>query len=112
MSLKSYIETLEPVIKTRYLEKLKGIDGVDPYTISLDTLSYNNSDFPPTSYIDIVNYVVYEKSYYTQTAMKAYKSLEAYKYFQSGFIKKVGCRKFDNNVLIMGKVSKMDLVNS
>ncbi|KAK5648187.1 hypothetical protein RI129_003079 [Pyrocoelia pectoralis] len=36
--------------------------------------------------------------------MKAYKSLQAYKYFEAGFVQKVRCKRINDMVVIVGKV--------
>ena len=43
------------------------------------------SESPEVTYPDIVNYLVYTQSAYTLAELKAYKSLQGYNYFISGF---------------------------
>ena len=53
------------------------------------------TDSLPTNlqYFDIVNYCINKDSSYTMEAFKKYKSLEAYKYYESGFVRSIGCKK-------------------
>lgn len=73
-----YFNTLSPDVKIRYLDKIQVVNNVDPYLVNVATCSVKIEDFPTISYFDIVNYLVYNKSAYTQEQFKAYKSLEAY----------------------------------
>ncbi|XP_023311884.1 uncharacterized protein LOC111692233 [Anoplophora glabripennis] len=59
---------------------------------------------PPISNMDIVSYLVLTHSYYSREQMKAYKSLQAYKYFAAGFVDKVGIKPINDYVLLVGKV--------
>lgn len=104
MALSEYAQSFTGDVKLRYLNKISLLNNVDPYTLKPQNFSFDRIEFPRVSYIDIVNYVVFEKSAYSKESMKAYKSLDAYKYFQSGFVKRVGMKKFGNNFLVMGKV--------
>ena len=59
------------------------IDGVDPYTLPSGSWTKDETSFPAVSYSDIVNYLIFGKSFYS---MKAWKSLEAYNQLTSGWI--------------------------
>jgi hypothetical protein len=48
------------------------------------------SESPEVTYPDIVNYLVYTQSAYTLAELKAYKSLQGYNYFISGFVQDIG----------------------
>jgi hypothetical protein len=80
--LSSYAAGLQPFVKKRYIEKISFI-RVDPYCID-----FKNSEkiLPPVSLIDIYNYFVLKKSAYTGEQLKAYKSLESYNFFISGWM--------------------------
>ncbi|CAM1298095.1 Uncharacterised protein g2024 [Pycnogonum litorale] len=84
-----------------------GID--DPYIMPramfqeiLDAKTLPELEFP-----DIFNYFVNKSSVYTFKQLKAYKSLEGYKYFVSGWIKEILIRRIPaNNVyVVIAKVS-------
>jgi len=95
-------------IKERYLQKLQLIHNIDPY--SKNDLNFS-SDFTnltklfEVSLIDIYNFLVLRVSFYSNEQMKAYKSLDAYNYFLSGFVNSVKYTKLDGKLLIIGKVS-------
>ena len=61
MSLSSYMSTLDPPSKKRYIEKLKLIDGIDPYTAEND-FSRAFDHLPPITYMDVINYLVFTPS--------------------------------------------------
>ena len=71
----------------RYLEKISAIRK-DPYCIPSSELS--KDVVPPVQCTDIFNYLVLGKSFCTTEKFKAFKSLEAYKYFECGFVEYLG----------------------
>nr|CAI5827724.1 unnamed protein product [Callosobruchus analis] len=70
-----------PDVAERYEKKIKIIGGLDPLFLDRSALSYSADNFPAVSSIT---------SYYTKQQMKAYKSLEAFKYFEAGFVSDCG----------------------
>ena len=87
--------------KQRYLEKAK--DTGDPYCFLLDSLS--DEDFPAIRSQNIFNYLVLSTSFCTSDSFKAYKSMESYKYFISGFVSNVRAKRFSELYAVLGKVS-------
>ena len=90
----SYVENLEETAKVRYNEKLAMLGGAqDPYlTINIikstgECVEWFN--WPNVEYPDIFNYFVTLVSSYTKQQLKAYKSLEGYKYFIDGWINEI-----------------------
>ena len=83
-----YFAEIPANAKARYVEKIALCDGVDPYASST---KYEDdiSKWPAVSYPDIVNYLVLSTSFATGKQMKAYKSLESYNYFVSGWVDEV-----------------------
>ena len=69
--------------KRRYLEKISAI-GKDPYCIPSSELS--KDVVPPIQCTYIFNYLVLGKTFCTMEKFKAFKSLEAYKYFECRFV--------------------------
>ena len=75
----------------RYYEKLNKLSISDPYTVpkilfmDINLIVY----LPDLSYPDIYNYLISFPSVYTGASLKAYKSLEGYKYHQSGCVSEV-----------------------
>ena len=95
--------------KARYLEKLQAIDNKDPY--EMDGWSAEMATWPEVSYPDIVNYLVYTQSMYTLAELKAYKSLEAYNYFVSGWVLDIGHVEVNNRSVLIGKVKHSQRMN-
>nr|CAI5827397.1 unnamed protein product [Callosobruchus analis] len=56
--------------------------------------------------MDIIAYLVFTSSFYTSQQMKAYKSLQAYKYFEAGFVHKCGAIKINNFMVVSQKVKE------
>ena len=97
----AYTKSLSISDKRRYLEKTKDIG--DPYSYPLSML--NQEELPPVRSTDIFNYLVLSTSFCTSNRFKAYKSLDAYKFFVSGFISSVGGRKVEDKYVVLGQVS-------
>lgn len=56
--------------------------------------------------MDMVNYLILTHSFYTGQQLKAYKSLQAYKYYEAGFVQDVMAKRMNENYfVIVGKVS-------
>ena len=73
MSLFSdYYSKLSAVSKTRYLEKISKIGGVDPYSLPESEFSKCQEDFPDIDYPDICNYLLYSPSPVSLEEMKNY----------------------------------------
>lgn len=100
----SYYEGLNTETKTRYDLKIEQCGGTDPYAINQKDLSVSRSDFPEITLIDIGNYMVHALSSFTKRSFKAYKSMEGYKFFESGFVLSLGAKKIDNKSILRGKV--------
>ena len=79
-----YVDTLDGLSRQRYLDKLRVIDGVDPYTLLSGSWTKDEASFPAVSYPNIVNYLIFGKSFYSMDDMNAWKSLEAYNQLTSG----------------------------
>lgn len=88
-----YYLTLDKVAQDRYKEKLAMLGNIqDPYFTmnspeSPEGMSWQN--WPNVSYPDIYNYFVETPSIYTKQELKAYKSLDGYKYFVDGWVSDV-----------------------
>ena len=98
-----YVKKLSIADKRRYLEKTKDIG--DPYAYTLSTL--DQEDLPPVMSFDIFNYLVLTTSFCTSERFKAYKSLDAYKYFISGFVSSVAAKRVGEHYVVVGKVSQI-----
>ena len=91
-----YFRSLDEVAKKRYQEKLAmlGHGGMkDPYVainevgLSIQCLEWQ--EWPCVEYPDIYNYFVASPSCYTKEQLRAYKSLDGYKYFVDGWVSNV-----------------------
>ena len=101
--LSPYCQSLPEAAKRRYLEKLDLIahDLDDPYS---STVAEQAQVFPQVDYPDIYNFWVHTASEYTQEGMKAYKSLDGYKYLVAGFVTGVQCYCRGSKFLVLGRV--------
>lgn len=88
-----------------YELKCSIIDHVDPYQIDLDEFDYSINGVPPVNSSDIFVYLVLTQSYYTHEQYKAYKSLQSYKYFESGLVIKAGTKVIKGFFVLIGQVN-------
>lgn len=63
--------------------------NVDPYELPADTFGNDHVNWPDVSYFDVVNFLIFQESAYTKDELRNYKSLEAYKLFQDGWIREI-----------------------
>lgn len=56
--------------------KLKLINYLDPFTLDFENLDYSLDGIPIIYNMDIVAYLVVNRSFYTKEQMKAYKSVD------------------------------------
>ncbi|XP_065189567.1 sushi, von Willebrand factor type A, EGF and pentraxin domain-containing protein 1-like [Sycon ciliatum] len=79
-------DELDDSSKCRYREKLERVapDSSDPYLPR--SIFLEEDKFPLVDYPDIYNFLVNAPSPYTKEQLKAYKSLEGYKYLVSGWV--------------------------
>uniref|UniRef100_A0AAX7VVW2 tRNA-dihydrouridine(16/17) synthase [NAD(P)(+)]-like n=1 Tax=Astatotilapia calliptera TaxID=8154 RepID=A0AAX7VVW2_ASTCA len=65
-------------------------------------------DLPTIEAVDITNYLVLQTSYYTRQQMKAFKSLEAYNFFVSGWVHNLGTKRLrDGYSLVFARSAVM-----
>lgn len=102
MERSEYYQSLSPETKARYEVKLKIIDGKDPYILQ-DLSSQVLSILPEVTMMDMVNHLILTHSYYTGENLKAFKSLQAYKY-ESGFIHVQAKQINENAFVVTGRV--------
>ena len=71
----------------RYLNKLSVLNSDCPYFID-DRLWIKSSNvitlIPPITDLDIINYLIFTKSAYTEEEFRSYKSLDAFRSFTDG----------------------------
>lgn len=100
----AYYRGLNGDVQDRYKEKIKEI-GCDPYTLKKKELSVDPKDFPEITILDIGKYLIHSISSFTKKKFSAYKSSDAYKYFESGFVLDIGSRKYKDHAILKGRVS-------
>lgn len=83
----AYYQELEIGAKKRYCQKvdLIGANVDDPYTLPRRK-DFHFGAWPEIEYPDIYNYLINTPSPYTKDELKAYKSLEGYKYLVAGWV--------------------------
>lgn len=100
-----YYNSLSEDAKLRYDEKIQKCGGIDPYILKASDLSTDRKDFPEMTLLDIGNHMIHSVSPFTKSAFKAYKSMEAYSFFESGFVSNIGSRKTkDLEIILKGNV--------
>ncbi|XP_035234666.1 uncharacterized protein LOC118206288 [Anguilla anguilla] len=94
--------------KNRYLAKLKcnTVTLPDPFNKMLrqECFSTDLSDLPEVSQVHIFEYLVERECVYTREAFKAYRSLDAYNYFNSGKVKSILTHKNGNTRVVYGEI--------
>ena len=73
-SLPGYLAGLNLDDKKSYEEKLKKISSIDPYNLRASFYSNSSENWPNIEFPDIVNYLLFSSSRYTNDQLKAYKS--------------------------------------
>ena len=86
-----YYHSLDEVSKKNYCDKLALLGGIeDPYTFKKEnSVRHDPSLWPCVEYPDIFNYLITSKSKFTKDDLKAYKSLDAYKYVVDGWVSNI-----------------------
>ncbi|WAR18836.1 hypothetical protein MAR_000674 [Mya arenaria] len=96
-----YRDGLDALEKNRYVDKLTVIHGQDPYDIVL--WSTDENVLPAVTYIDIINYLIFNSSPYTREELRCYKGLDAYNQFVSGFVSDVGSCIINDKSVVTAK---------
>ena len=105
-TLSPYFRSLPYLAKGCYLKKLGmlGVDFSDPYSMAdKGTPSATTVEWPATAYGDIYNFLINSTSLFTRETLKAYKSMEGYKYLASGWVTDLRVLKL-SSFLITAKV--------
>lgn len=100
----TYYQELSGDMKIRYDEKILKCCGIDPYVLKEKELSYNRNDFPDITLLDITNHMIHSVSPFTKKQFKNYKGMEAYSFFESGFVLNIGSKKQNDTAILNGKV--------
>ena len=100
-----YFESLkQKESKERYIEKLKSIEGQDPYEIPRKEWIDDVDCWPDVTNINVGMYLLFAASPYTQEQLMNYKSLNYCQNFANGWVREVLCKKFRKNRLLIAKV--------
>lgn len=113
LALSKYAEVLKvekPDVFKRYLKKITPLK-MDPFLLVLIDQYFNLTNVPPIQVADIYTYLVLSHKLYSNEQMKAYKSLDAHKYFESGFVKTLNTTKHEEHFLIRGEVGHSQKLN-
>ncbi|XP_078658592.1 uncharacterized protein LOC144903975 [Branchiostoma floridae x Branchiostoma belcheri] len=103
-ALSPYAQSLCAVAKGRYQEKVAKI-GFDPYALGRSAFLSDLALLPDVEYPDIVNYLVLSTSWAMNQQMKAYKSMEAYNFFVSGWVDTLHMKTVDpDKILVTARV--------
>ncbi|KAM3914026.1 uncharacterized protein RB166_019203 [Leptodactylus fuscus] len=98
----AYFKSLDIGDQARYKEKLtiEGKEGPDPYdNRNKDKFVNDCTLWPTVQWPHLYDYLVKSPGPYTGESLKAFKSLEAFNYFQSGKIYKVLIHKPESSIL-------------
>ena len=95
--LPGYFAKLQPrEARYRYLDKIKCVGRADPYEIPRSSFLDDVSCWPCVTYIHVGMYLLFQKSPYTQDDLMSYKSLQCYRNFESGWVREVLCKEFND----------------
>ena len=114
-NLSDEVKHLDEDCRRRYVAKLDLVGMTDPYSLPKALLKspeqLSTSELPELGYIDIYNYLINSPSPYTGKDLKAYKSLDAYRYFTAGWVHDGRIWKIPSKdcFLLMTKVN-MDII--
>ena len=100
-----YVDSLDALSRQRYLDKLRMVDKVDSYTLPSGSWSKDEANLVAVSYPDIVNYLIFGKSFYSMDDMKGWKSLEAYNQLTSCWISNLSVFVKNGYHVVSAKVS-------
>ena len=90
----------------RYKEKLKEIDGLDPYKINKNMWQDDVDLWPAVTHVHACMYLVLSPSPYTQNDILNYKSLDSYQNFVKGWVRDVLVLVVKHKRVVLGKVSQ------
>ena len=90
--------------KERYLEKLRMLNGLDPYELPLREWQDDVDKWSETSLIDVTVYLLFSPSPFTQEEIKNYKSLECYQRFIAGWVREILVLDVGDKRVLIAKV--------
>lgn len=100
-----YVASLDSKARQRYLEKLSCVGLTleeDPYYVKNESKYQNDlTTWPKIEYGHIFGYFVKRPGIYTQEQLLSWKQLDAYNYFQAGFVRTVFSSCFGRDKVIL-----------
>ncbi|XP_047143880.1 uncharacterized protein LOC124817620 isoform X2 [Hydra vulgaris] len=98
----NYFESLSKEAAERYQRKLSllGLDKC-PYKYPADSWTEDPSQWPSLSYHNLYQYLIKTPCIYSPEAMENYKSLEAWRFFQEGWVQTVVHMKISQDIMIL-----------
>lgn len=107
VEMSEYLRTLQGLAKARYIEKLRlvGLEECDdPYSES-SKFTDDLTLWPAVEYGHIFGYFISRPGLYTQEQLLAWKQLDAYNYFQCGYVRTILVRRAGNIRLLKALVN-------
>lgn len=90
MDQSEYVRSLSEDDRSNYIKKLTLSSGdLLPDPLSIADWSDDVQFLPDITNMDLVHYLIYTPSEFTQQSLRAYKSLEAYNFFIAGHVQDV-----------------------
>jgi hypothetical protein len=88
--MSAYVDSLDAVAQDRYFRKcaLLGVDKC-PYSIQEDAWVDDATVWPPVIWPEVHEYLINSVGQFTNSAMKAFTSLDAYRYYHDGWVQAV-----------------------
>lgn len=93
--------------KERYREKLKLLDGMDPYEVEKKDWKDDLDLWPAVTHVHACMYLILTPSPYTENDMLNYKSLDSYQNFVKGWVRHVLVKAVGSKRVVIGKVSSL-----
>ena len=90
--------------KRRYADKLRLVNGSDPYEVPKKDWNDNIDMWPGITYVHACMYLILNPSPYTKEDMLNYKSLDSYRNFQDGWVREVLVKEMNQRKVVTGKV--------
>ena len=95
---------LSDVSKKRYSDKLKLMDGIDPYKVAKNEWKDDVDLWPAITHVHVCMYLILTPSLYSEKDMLNYRSVDSYQNFVKGWVKQVLVRAVGNKRVVIGKV--------
>ena len=106
ITLSSYAGSLPDEARSRYLNKIGKIGGIDPFCTSALGDLERCDDCPPVDACDLLSYLVVRTSFLSKEQFVARKGLEAYNQFVCGWVKEVVTRRVAGKFVTTGRVRR------